>query len=174
MDKAQRLWLGLYRDGVAIYDTQHKKLQRIVGNIPKDLDVRCFHEDANGKIFIGTEQGVYSYNNHRWTKEDSINQLLTGTNIRSIIRDLEGNLWIANTGLDILSPSYKRIQSFTQNNGFPSNAINHLFKDSKNRIWVASRNGLILFEKGIQTDQFQHFNMEEKLNNSEVRAIQED
>lgn len=174
MDKAQRLWLGLYRDGVAIYDTQHKKLQRIVGNIPKDLDVRCFHEDANGKIFIGTEQGVYSYNNHRWTKEDSINQLLTGTNIRSIIRDLEGNLWIANTGLDILSPSNKRIHTFTQNNGFPSNAINHLFKDSKNRIWVASRNGLILFEKGIQTDQFQHFNMEEKLNNSEVRAIQED
>ena len=174
MDKEERLWLGLYRDGVAIYNTRQNKLQRITGNIPKDLDVRCFYENTDGKIFIGSEQGIYSYNNAQCTKEDSINQLLTGTNIRSIVRDQEGNLWIANTGLDILSPENKKLQTFTQNNGFPSNAINHLIKDSKNRVWAATRNGLILFPEGIRTAQYHHFNIEEKLNNSEVRAIQED
>ena len=174
MDKEQRLWLGLYRDGVAIYNPRQNKLQRITGNIPKDLDVRCFYEDTDGKIYIGTEQGIYSYTQSRWIKEDSINQQLTGTNIRSIIRDQEGNLWIANTGLDILSSDNKNLQTFTQNKGFPSNAVNHLFKDSKDRIWAATRNGLILFAEGAKTSQYQHFDIEEKLNNSEVRAIQED
>ena len=176
MDKEGWLWLGLYKDGTAYYDPQKKQLHRIGDKASEELDVRCFHEDKDGRMWVGTEQGLYSYHRSIWQAEDFINEQLEDRNIHSILRTSNGNLWLGtfSKGISILNADNRKIQSYTLDQGFPSNAVNHMIMDSKGRIWVATRNGLILFPDTDQPDKYLHFNIDEGLNNEQVRAIQED
>ena len=59
-------------------------------------------------------------------------------------------------------------------NGFPSNAVNTLTADSQGRIWVATREGAILFQDTRTPDDYLTFGNPEGLENTQVRAVCED
>ena len=174
-DKQQRVWMGLYKDGIVYYDTQSKKFHRIGDSHSRELDIRCLYEDNDGKIWIGAEQGLYSYLNG-WKNEQAITERLTDKNIHGILSDQTGKLWIGtfSKGVNILNEQYQPTHTFTQDNGFPSNAVNHMIEDSKGRIWIATREGLIVFPKCEQPEDYIHYGTNQGLANSYVRAIQED
>lgn len=174
-DNRERVWVGLYKDGVAYYDTQQKKFQRIGDEASKELDVRCLYEDRNGKVWIGAEQGLYSYTD-KWKKETTIESQLRDRNIHGILRDKNGHLWIGTfgKGVYVFNQEDQLIHSLTIDNGFPSNAVNHLTADSKDRLWVATREGLVVFPNANKPEEYIHYSISEGLANSQVRAIQED
>lgn len=175
-DKQQRVWTGLYKDGIAYYDTKTKRFHRIGDSHSKDLDIRCLYEDHDGKIWIGAEQGLFTYQD-KWTREDGIVTQMTDRNIHGILRDKNGRMWIGtfSKGVNIFNQDNQLIYSFTRgDNKFPSNAVNHMIEDSKGRIWVATREGLILFPDIDNPQNYIHYSRSEGLNNTQVRAIQED
>ncbi len=48
-------------------------------------------------------------------------------------------------GLSLFDTDGRLIHTYNLDNGFPSNAINALRRDSRGRLWVATRNGVALF-----------------------------
>ena len=46
-DRKERLWLGLYKDGVVYYDLRTQRFQRVGDSASQDLDIRSIYEDEN-------------------------------------------------------------------------------------------------------------------------------
>lgn len=135
-----------------------------------------FYEDSDGKIWIGAENGLYSYRNGNIEKESRIDDQLEDKTIYSILRDREGKLWIGTfgKGIFIFDDNDNLIANIVRDKGFISNAINHLYMDSKGGIWVATRNGLAYFKNTADTDQYEVYDEKQGLENSYIRAIQQD
>lgn len=173
-DKKGMLWLGMYNDGILKLNPKNNQIERI--QFSNNEDVHAIYEDDNGKMWIGTETGIYSYFNEQTNPETAINNQLPDNMIHSILRDRQGKLWIGTfgKGICILDRNDKLIHNLVIANGFCSNAINHLFMDVQGGIWAATRNGLAYIKNSSLPDQFEIYADKEKLEDNHVRAIQED
>lgn len=174
-DRSGDLWMGMYLDGVTVYRHKTGRMERMAEGYP-NLDVRCFFEDMDGKMWIGTESGIYSYADGRFCCEDSINNQLSDNMVHSILRDRQGKLWIGTfgKGVQILNRHNNLVYNLTTNNGMPSNAVSHLFMDREGRVWAATRNGLVFFERTDNPNAYRIFLEKDGIANSYIRAIQED
>lgn len=173
-DKQQNLWLGTHRDGIFLYTLKDKRIQRIGDADTENLDVCCFYEDTDGKIWVGTQTGIYSYQHNKLTYEENICSQLPDRMVRGILRDKNGKLWIGTKGIVIVDANEKKVRSFTADKGFPANSINYLMEDSRKRIWAGTSNGVIAFHDASQSEDYAFYTTKEGLGNTNVRAIQED
>jgi signal transduction histidine kinase/DNA-binding response OmpR family regulator len=96
--------------------------------------------------------------------------------IHGIIRDKNGKLWVGTfgKGVCVFDEDDKKLYNFTTDHSFPSNAVNYMMEDSRKRILVATREGIIIFKDVSQPNVFVSFGAKEGLENTQVRAIQED
>ena len=133
-DKHGDLWLGTHKHGVAIYHPDTKRITCIGDDKDGSLDILCFYEDTDGKIWIGTQSGLYSAYNRELTQEDKINRLLTNKGIRSILRDKNGKLWIGAKGLFLFDDKGQLFQELTTEQSFPIRSVNYLMEDSRKRM----------------------------------------
>lgn len=145
-DKHGDLWLGTHKHGVAIYHPDTKRITCIGDDKDGSLDILCFYEDTDGKIWIGTQSGLYSAYNRELTQEDKINRLLTNKGIRSILRDKNGKLWIGAKGLFLFDDKGQLFQELTTEQSFPIRSVNYLMEDSRKRIWVGTNDGILVSE----------------------------
>ena len=132
--------------------------------------------DINGKIWIGTQTGIYSYFNNQLSYEKELNAQLPDIMVHGIIRDKNGKLWVGTfgKGVCVFDEDDKKLYNFTTDHSFPSNAVNYMMEDSRKRILVATREGIIIFKDVSQPNVFVSFGAKEGLENTQVRAIQED
>ena len=95
--------------------------------------------------------------------------------IRAVSQDKNGNIWIGtlNKGISIYSPKHKTMTHINEHTIFENCAINQIFRDSKNRIWVKTTEGLVLFPNE-QLDTYQLFNTQNGLACNLVCSIEED
>ena len=96
--------------------------------------------------------------------------------VHGIIRDKNGKLWVGTfgKGVCVFDEDDKKLYNFTTDHSFPSNAVNYMMEDSRKRILVATREGIIIFKDVSQPNVFVSFGAKEGLENTQVRAIQED
>ena len=96
--------------------------------------------------------------------------------VHGIIRDKNGKLWVGTfgKGVVVFDEDDKKLYNFTTDHSFPSNAVNYMMEDSRKRILVATREGIIIFKDVSQPNIFVSFGAKEGLENTQVRAIQED
>lgn len=172
-DKKGIIWLGLYKDGILTCDPQTEKITRIELE-DKSADICCFFEE-NNKIWIGTQNGLYSWENGKIIEEKEINKQLPDIMIHGIQRDRQGKLWLGTfgKGLNVFSPEGKRIMHFDTSNGMKSNAVNSLYMDSKGRLWVATRAGIVHIND-TSNPKLEIYNHKQGLIDENVRSIIED
>ena len=175
-DKQERLWLGTYKNGILIYTPKDGRITRIGDKDSEFLDICSFSEDTNGKIWIGTQTGIYSYFNNQLSYETELNAQLPDIMVHGIIRDKNGKLWVGTfgKGVVVFDENDQMLYNFTTDHSFPSNAVNYMMEDSRKRILVATREGIIIFKDVSQPNVFMSFSAKEGLENTQVRAIQED
>ena len=175
-DKQERLWLGTYKNGILLYTPKDGRITRIGDKGSEFLDICSFSEDINGKIWIGTQTGIYSYFNNQLSYEKELNAQLPDIMVHGIIRDKNGKLWVGTfgKGVCVFDEDDKKLYNFTTDHSFPSNAVNYMMEDSRKRILVATREGIIIFKDISQPNVFVSFGAKEGLENTQVRAIQED
>lgn len=172
-DKKGIIWLGLYKDGILTYNPQTEKITRIELE-DKRADICCFYEE-NNKIWIGTQNGLYSWENGKVIEEKDINKQLPDIMIHGIQRDRQGKLWLGTfgKGLIVFSPEGKRIMRFDTSNGMESNAVNSLYMDSQKRIWAATRAGIVHISD-TSNPKLEIYNHQQGLIDENVRSIIED
>ena len=164
-------WLGFRDIGVYRYNCSKHAFSQVDLGL-NTLDIWDFYQDNDGKMWIGTERGVFSYYKGNVSSEDQIAKLIGHPVVTALTKDIKGQLWIGSTGhgLFCLSSDSKHMVRYTKNNGMPSNHINDILIDSDNTIWVATRYGLV----NISGQDLQIFNQEQGLDDAYISAIQED
>ncbi|QUX96234.1 GGDEF domain-containing protein [Marinomonas sp. CT5] len=107
------------------------------------VSVLSFAKRSNGGIWVGT----YLNGLMLW-KDQQLFPILNHKNgspsneVRSILEDSQGNLWIGTTdGLVRRSPDGK-LQIFTRNDGLPDNYIMALAEDDLGQLWVGTGLGV--------------------------------
>jgi len=132
-------------DGVYIYNNDQLDL---ISNLPQ-TKIECIYQNpVSNTIFIGTEdEGMVEIALNR-NKIKVIKSYSFLNNIKDIISDADGNLWIATMGEGIYFYRYNKnsgifSQEFqlTSENGLPNMQIRKLFFDREHNLWIGSYGG---------------------------------
>ena len=83
------LLLGIYDDGLLKFDTRSDQIERIPLDM-ENVDIITFFKDADQKIWIGAEYGIYSYFEGVLRKEDALTRQLRDKSVYGIVRDRQG------------------------------------------------------------------------------------
>ncbi len=175
--KAQNntIWIGTDKGEIYNYNSNTNKYNEFgcfenLDNIP----VYYFFEDSRNNLWIATDIGLHMYNVNSgecrvYTAENSG---LSDNVIRSIAEDGNGNLWVGTLigGLCVFDENFSLIRNYGHTYDFY--AVNHIYKDSKNRIWIGSQNDLFLI-KNPMTDSVMRIGRISGLNETNIRAIVE-
>lgn len=170
-DQNGEIWLGMRDEGVLKYNPVHKAFQHIDLGI-SSMDIYDLFCDEKGKLWIGSEMGLFSYNNGHADKEERFSKLIGHPVVMAIAKDSKGQFWIGTLshGLFCISPDTDRMTRYTMSNGMPSNHINDIYISTDKTIWAATMYGLAC----ISANGLQIYNQEQGLEDNHIRAIQED
>jgi len=175
------IWVGTV-DGLNRYDgISFKNYRPIISDGIEQGNITIYailKKDAE-TLWVCTDLGLFTYNYQtdefsRFRLTDEPFPILT------CAYDNEKNLWLgSNRGVIKVNPNFEIDHFFTYNpaqtGSISNNYINRIFIDSKNRVWIGTKNGLNLYNP--QSGNFAHFQAlgkEGDITGNDVMAIAED
>ncbi len=183
------LWIGT-KGGLRLYSMRGKKFLAIpkeLINFPKCV-VRKLHKDRSGKIWIGTNKGLFIWNVKRQSlvkiKLDNSNILDNDyrgfietsnlNNIFAITEDEQNNVWVGTWGGGLLKFKPGEIEKPLLYQKGKSNinsnyVVSLLYNDKK--LWIGTANGLSLLEKPGNSTISSKFKVINLLNPSSKKHI---
>lgn len=157
------IWIGTY-DGLNRYDgtsfTIYKNIKNDTASIPEN-HIRSIFQSKKNELFIGTHLGLSRYDRdkntfHTYLYDPSSPFYQNGFSVFNIVEDNEGTLWMATDfGIVTYNPLKNTSQNFLINPKVPGDASNYfedIHIDKRDRIWVAARTGLYIFNP--QTERY--------------------
>lgn len=174
-DSKGHIWLGMEDEGVILFDTRRKIFEPI--DIGYDVcDIHSFMEDTDGRIWIGAEYGVCTYENGRVVHQDIITHLAGGAPVTSFIRLATNQLLLTTqgSGLCLVDTETMTAQHLTMADGLPSNNINHALPDRKCGLWLATSEGVMRLPDTHNLRKFTLYGTQAGLEDRQVRAIRQD
>lgn len=180
-DIRDQLWIAVYNSGIERYDPQSEVTVKYTSKNQVDFgnNITSVVELDPHHFLIGSEVGLSLYNRI----EDTFEAYDIGLGPKIIYAMLKDGqtLWIGTyrEGLyayDLLDKSLVHYGTDEAINVLSDNLIYNIFKDSQDRLWVASNNGLNLKLPGQDTFKFYHKGDEDldQLPNNNTRLIFED
>lgn len=168
------LWIGLNDEGILTFNPQTEIFTRIS---PEDefFDVHAFKED-DGVMMIGYERGIFTYKNGLLKAEEQYlpeNQHLC---VYALEKDSLGRLWVGTLGqgLFIFDDNGHQYVHYSRDNGFCSDNINQIYKDSDGAFWIATYAGLVYFPTPSNETTRTTYSKDSGLRNIHIRAVLED
>ncbi len=193
-DSKGELWVGTWGGGLNILNKINGTFSRIYSGLPDFIS--DISEDNFGNIWLGCNSGLYIYNTkksyaYRFDSETNAHDELTASSINKIIRDHNGNLWVATfDGLNKIilknnakpeidsiihfKKDFKNINSISENRTFS------LHEDETGDIWIGTYTGglnklsVIKDNKGNIQYQFKCYTEKEGLSGNIIYGILED
>lgn len=148
-DTKGRLWFG-NNSGISVYAPGNNKDNRFInllteGNIPGNQVMAL--KVAEGKIIVGTYNGEIFYINSENLKPG--NRFKVNSYINTLEFDKYGALWIGTAdGIFIYDERGKSLEKKIEP-GLTGKNIACLFRDSKNKMWIAMREGGLVMYNGM-------------------------
>lgn len=175
-DKKGNIWCGTSDNGVLKFNPHTHSFTRI--NYAQNLDVHALCENAQGKMWVGTEAGIFSVENDKINKEQELKRQMGNnpTIIYSIKEDNYGQIWIGtlDRGVFVFSKQMKLIVHLTEKNLLATNSINHIIKDADGGIWMATMRGLAYVQNPLQPGAIKNYDERYGIKDSHIRAISQD
>lgn len=180
-DESQKmLWLGTFGSGSVKIDFTKDAYSRL--ELPVNSDITALEEDMKGYVWVTTEKGqVWRSTSNKLSAETSFALWTKGLNSNEnycIYKDKSGRLWLGDehAGIVCIDPVTDDVKTFRlipdEMDHF-SATIRQFCLDSRNRLWIATSEGLVLFD--YKEDACRLMQMDDngkKVN--EVHAIAED
>ncbi|MBI2427684.1 MAG: hypothetical protein HYV29_02620 [Ignavibacteriales bacterium] len=168
-DKSGGMWIAVRGRGVLRIDTlRHLSFDTTNGLLQNE--VWAFAEDAKGRIWMATEGGVSIYDKgvfRNVTKKEG----LISNNINTLTPAPNNRMWIGtNQGVmrvPIDPDDSLQFEKFTVNDGLPHRIVYTTFLDTKGQLWIGTRNGIALWNKGTISS----FTVDDGLSYDHVMAI---
>lgn len=131
------LWAGTYGGGLALVGPTGEITSFGTEKGLTDAFVTALHRSPQGKIFIGTADGVFEQKNGRFEQV----RHTAGTRANALASEANGTLWIATAeGILIVGPNGPL--RISERNGIPSNNVRDLLIDREGTAWLATDKGL--------------------------------
>lgn len=112
-----------------------------------DNSVRCLAIDLNQKLWLGTDNGLATFDGTNWIIYDSNNTPMTDNSIRAIHHMEDGTVWIGTTHSGIYTFDGTNWVNFTPtNSGLPDYFIRTITQDSIGDIWIGTVEGLVRYD----------------------------
>jgi ligand-binding sensor domain-containing protein len=146
-DRKGNLWFGTTGEGVYKFDGKNLT-QYTMANGLRSNKTYCLFESSKEKIWVGTDDGLYTFNESRSTFEDvhisnPINSLHNKFSVFSILEDTDGKLWFATVeGVFVYDgKSFELFIVDEDKKGFMSSSHNteYMLQDKNGNMWFGSR-----------------------------------
>ena len=183
-DSAQRLWTGTWESGLYIRDKKgtwhnHRKKE---GGLLSNF-VRCFVEDDQGSIWIGTFLGLNRYipstGETQCYVADGTKDGLTHSSVWSLMKDHQGTIWLGTYfgGVNYFNPEYEIYtrykKSEQEGEGLSSEIVGKIIEDDAHNLWICTEgSGLNMYNR--QTGKFRwyrHSPHRNSISHNNVKAI---
>ncbi|MFA4866553.1 MAG: two-component regulator propeller domain-containing protein [Pedobacter sp.] len=164
-DRNQRLWIASKSGNLYVYD-QGKKVDNIFVNKPPGSLGLVYNmiQGRDGTIWLGTKGNglykaipndkrglTYTLTHYKADKKD-VNSLSSDL-IYSVLEDAKGRIWVATYqyGINLLLQDGEKVKFANIRNSFKNYPVGswkarHLAQDANGKIWVATTNGLVIFD----------------------------
>ncbi len=137
-------------------EQQHLRFQRLdEGHGLSQATIFDIFQDQQGLLWIATEDGLNLFDGYEFQvfrHQPRVAGALSGSYIRSVVQADDGTLWVVlpDANLDRLNPHTGAVKSYRSprtENGTPLGSNrNAVAFDKHHRLWLASLNGLVLFD----------------------------
>lgn len=165
-DSQQNVWIATLNDGAYRVDstlqTTRFTHQKDNHNSLASNSVRCFEEDADGIIWIGTFKGLNSFNprSEEFTLYTSGGKHdLSHSSIFSLCKDRQNNIWVGTYygGVNYFSPTHSIFSYYSEKElNFPF--VGSMTEDEQQNLWVCTEGGgLTCFNRLI--GDFKHYDI---------------
>ena len=140
------LWVGTSGGEVALF--AHSRFTPVAGRaVLLGATVLALREDRGGRLWVGTDHGLYGLSRGRWTTYGP-REGLPPHDVRSILEDREGKLWIGTDGGGLARLEGDRFVALTTADGLPSDHLRALLEDRDGTLWIATYGGLAALRDG--------------------------
>lgn len=186
LEQKDKLWIGTNGSGLFVLDKATNQISRPAAIAMQNTAIRDIKADKNGVIWVvGWGGGLTRYdpangNVRKYLHNPADEQSLIFNDAKVVLPD-DSLVWVGTHGQGLTAFNQrtgKFINYRNNNNRFPFelNApawINHLFKDSKNRLWVSTYSGVFVFD-GKQLHRYDHSRDTTSLSSNSVNMVAED
>lgn len=105
-------------------------------------------QDKRGHLWIGTDGGIFKFDGSEFT-DFSEKEGIAGNETIDLSEDQEGNIWMISLRKGITKYNGRNFMKYTQKDTLSEeNYYRVIFTDSKNRVWIGSDAGLLVFQNG--------------------------
>lgn len=163
------LWVGTSAGEVALF--ARGRFTPVAGRaVLHGATVLALREDRAGRLWVGTDHGLYSLSGGRWTTY-GVRDGLPAADIRSILEDRNGRLWIGTDGGGLARLDGNRFVTLTTRDGLPSDHLRALLEDRDGTLWIATYGGLAALGRD---GRFKSYTARDGLAHDLVRSLHQD
>ncbi len=162
------IWLATYDNGLQNVEIQANNIIS-KGHILYENElyntIRTFDFDANGNMWLGTQNGLIVWNEEILATVGS--DYIAGANINSVLCARSGWVWIGtSSGLSFYNGEYG---VFREEDGFINNEIQTIIEGSDGTIWIGTLGGLASYKDQVMIT----YDEVEGLSNLNVHSLAE-
>lgn len=179
--KDGKLWVGTFNGGLyCMNGSQVRSYKEGVGNALASNNVWALVEDDKGRIWIASLGGglqCLEPSSGTFETYTSNNSALLENNVTSLCWGDDNTLFFgtANQGvgmMDMRTREIKKVQGQSGSMKMSNDAVNHVYKDSRGLIWIATREGLNVYD--VRRHLFLDLSPVAEAKGSFIAAITED
>lgn len=96
--------------------------------------------------------------------------------VQSLVRDNDGNMWVGTfaKGVKVFGPGKNVVATLNTDSGLPSNAVNDMMVDSRGRVWIATRKGIVRVDNPSRPSELFVIDEFPRLGSANIKAVEED
>ena len=156
LDEDNSVWCSTFGSGV-LHLVENRCVKYTIKNGLISDHIRAFTKRSDGSIWFVSKNGVSKLLEgviKNFEKKDGLHD----NNIKAIIEDEEGNLFLGSDGGGIVKFTNENFISYTEDDGIGSNVVMSVLEDSNSNIWVSTYgNGVGVFtSKGFKLFTTKH------------------
>lgn len=160
-DPDGRIWVGTAA-GLVFIDAQDA-IQAVTPEVYNNVPVFALALNADGQLFVGTEQGLY-----RWPASTaSPIPVLQQVPVSALLFENQDTLWIGTIDRGLLRQQGGIIEALDIHQGLPNNRILALLLDKEQNLWVGTNGGVFR----LRDAPFSTFTTEQGLAGNFVRTV---
>jgi len=180
LPRGNKIWIGTFEHGLDVMDAASGKVikhyDHTTSNFKSDFIV-SFYENPEKKLYIITSVGIYLYDD----QNDSFkicSYFSETTHYTCMFNDKNGNLWAGSyrDGLFYYNPKTKEKivyrHDYKNDKSISNDFITSVFQDQQNNLWIATENGLNLFDP--KTKEFRKFTTKDGFPSNVIYSILQD